>query len=407
MTIEDARAADAADPLRSFKARFRLPEGAIYLDGNSLGALPADTPARLAETIEGEWGRSLIRAWTAHGWMEVPARVGGLIAPLIGAEADEVVVADSTSVNLFKLAAAALDAQPERRVIVTEAGNFPTDLYILQGLERRMPDVELRIVPRGELAQALDGETALLLLTHVHYRTGERHSMAALTRAAHDAGALAIWDLSHSAGAIPVDVDGAGVDAAVGCGYKFLNGGPGAPSFLYIRRALQETLANPIQGWLGHAAPFAFEEDYAPAPGIARFRVGSPPVLGLAALEVGVRLMREADMAAIAAKSAALFDRFAALAAERCPELRLLTPADPGKRGSQISFAHPHGYEVMQALIERGVIGDFREPDVLRFGLTPLTLSHEDVWRAVDILADVLVKESWRDPRYAVRSAIT
>lgn len=389
------------------RALFRLPEGVIYLDGNSLGALPAATPARVAEVVEAEWGRSLIGSWNDHGWIDAPHRIGAKIAPLVGAGEDEVLVADSTSVNLFKLAAAALAARPGRRTILTEPGNFPTDLYILQGLTRLLPDVTIRTAPAEGLADALDEDVALLLLTHVHYRTGVRHDMPALTEAAHGAGALVLWDLSHSAGAVPVDLGGANADLAVGCGYKFLNGGPGAPAFLYVHRDLQAGLASPIQGWLGHAAPFAFGDDYAPAPGIGRFLAGTPPILGMAALEVGVDLMREADMGAIATKSSALFDRFATLMAARCPSLLLLTPVDPARRGSQISFGYPDAYALTQALIARGVIGDYREPAILRFGLTPLTLSHADIWQAVDALADILATEAWRDPRYAERRTVT
>lgn len=405
-TLADCAARDAADPLARFRARFALPEGVIYLDGNSLGALPRDTAAHVARAIETEWGEGLIRSWNDADWIGAPARVGAKVATLIGARADEVLVADSTSVNLYKLLAAALDAEPGRDTILTEPGNFPTDLYIAQGLAARAPGVSLRTLPRGEIVGAVDAAT-VVMLTHVHYKTSERFDMAAVTREVAARGGIVIWDLSHSAGAVELDLTSAGAELAVGCGYKYLNGGPGAPAFLYVARHLQGHLRSPLTGWMGHAAPFAFGDDYAPAPGLARFLCGTPPILGLAALEAGIDLFLEADMAALAAKGQALCDLFIALVEARCPELRLVTPRDPAQRGSHVSFAHPGGYAVMQALIARGVIGDFREPDVIRFGFMPLYTSFAEVWRAVEVLAEVLAREAWRDPAYAGRARVT
>ena len=410
VTLADLEALDRADPLAGFPARFALPEGVIYLDGNSLGPLPRATPARLAEVIGREWGEGLIRSWNAAGWIDLPLRVGAGIARLIGAAAGSVAVADSTSVNLFKLLGAALALRPGRRTILTEQGNFPTDLYIAEGLASfRAAGHRLRSVPAEQIATALDADVAVLMLTHVNYRTGAMHDMAALTRAAHAAGALVLWDLAHSAGAVPLDLAATGADLAVGCGYKFLNGGPGAPAFLYAAPRLHADLRFPITGWLGHDSPFAFEDSYRPAPGIARAIVGTPPILSLAALAVGVELMLEAPAAPVREKSLRLFDIFASLVAERCAGhgLRVLTPADPARRGSQISLAHAAAYPVMQALIARGVIGDVRTPDILRFGLTPLTLRYADLWHAVAALREVLATGEWQAAAFQVRQKVT
>ena len=404
MTRDEARARDAADPLRGLRERFDLPEGVIYLDGNSLGPLPRATRRTLDDVVRRQWGERLIRSWN-EGWIEAPQRIGDKIARLIGARPGEVIVADSTSANLFKLLVAALRRDPARTTIVSETGNFHTDLHIAQGAAGCVPGGRLKAVPRGELAQALGDDTAVLLLTHVHYKTAERFDMAAWTARAHDAGALVLWDLSHSAGAVAVDLDGAGADLAVGCGYKYLNGGPGAPAFLYVAARLQEELANPLSGWMGHAAPFAFEDGYRPASGIRRWLTGTPAILGLATLETGVELMLEADQAAIEAKSAGLFDVLAK--AGDALGLDCVTPLDPAARGSHVSFRHPHAYAICQALIERGVIGDFRDPDIVRFGLTPLYLGFEDVVRAGMILTDLLENGAWRAPRFAVRQAVT
>ncbi len=404
MTRDEARALDAADPLRAYRDRFALPEGVIYLDGNSLGPLPRATAPALADMAQRQWGERLIRSWN-EGWIDAPQRIGGKIAALIGAEPDEVIVTDSTSVNLFKLLVAALRHAAPRTTIVSETGNFPTDLHIAEGAAGCVPGARLNAVARDALPAAIDGDTALLMLTHVHYKTAERFDMAAWTARAHDAGALALWDLSHSVGAIPLDLGGAGADLAIGCGYKYLNGGPGAPAFLFVSRRLQEQLASPLSGWMGHAAPFDFGDGYAPAPGIKRWLAGTPPMLAMAGLEAGIDLWRDVDQQQVAAKSAALFDLFAGIGAAL--GLECVSPADPSKRGSHISFRHPEAYAVCQALIARGVIGDFRAPDIARFGLTPLYLGFEDVVRAGEILDEILASGAYRDPAFAQRNAVT
>jgi len=389
---------------------FALPAGVVYLDGNSLGALPLAAIGRSAAVVEEEWGRDLIRSWNAHSWVALPQRVGDKIARMIGDGPDEDVVEDSTSVNLFKVLAAALALRPDRRVIVSERENFPTDLYIAQGLIALLgKGHELRLLPAAAIADAIDGDTAAVMLTHVSYRTGTMFDMAGITARAHAAGALTVWDLAHSAGALPVDLTAAGADFAIGCGYKYLNGGPGAPAFLYVAKRHQDGFTQPLSGWFGHAAPFAFEPGYRPAPGIARMLCGTPPVLSLAALEVGVDEVLRHDMAAIRAKSLALGDVFIRLVEERCAGqgLVLVSPRDGAVRGSQVGFAHPQGYPIMQALIARGVIGDFRAPDILRFGLTPLYLRYVDIWDAVAILADILRTRGWDRPEFHARAAVT
>jgi kynureninase len=399
---------DAADPLRRCRERFFLPEGVIYLDGNSLGALPMATVGRAREAVEEEWGEELIRSWNSRGWIDAPQRVGAKIAPLIGAKPHEVIVADSTSVNLFKLIVAAAALAPDRPVLLSEAGNFHTDLHIASGAAE-LARLRLEIVPREEIEARLGPETNLLLLTHVHFKAGLRFDMAEMTAKARAAGARVIWDLSHSAGAVPLDLNGSEAEFAVGCGYKYLNGGPGAPAFLYVAQALQERLLSPLRGWMGHAAPFAFTDDYAPAPGIARFLAGTPPILGLAALESGVDAFAGVSVDRLWAKSIALFNLFARLVEQRCAGhgLVCVSPAEPERRGSHISFSHPNAFELCQALIADGVIGDFRAPDVIRFGLTPLYLGFEDIWTAVERLRDILGTGRWRDPRFAVRGKVT
>jgi kynureninase len=381
-----------------------------YLDGNSLGALPRATPERVAHVLLQEWGESLIRSWTQHGWIDLQFRVGDKIGQIIGAAPGTTVVGDSTSVNLFKLLAAGLQQQPERRVILSEEGNFPTDLYMAEGLATLLQrGHQLRLVPAGDLPAALDDDVAVLMLTHVNYRSGAMHDMAALTRAAHAAGALVLWDLSHSVGAVPLQLEAAGADFAVGCGYKYLNGGPGSPAFLYVAERFQAELQLPLTGWLGHAAPFAFEPSYRPASGIGRAVVGTPPILSLAALDVGVDIMLQAPMSELRAKSQRLIDLFIALIAQECGEFgfRLLTPTESALRGSQVSFAHPDGYAIMQALIERDVIGDFRAPNVVRFGFAPLYLRFVDIWDAVQILRNVMQTEAWRDARFQQTGKVT
>ncbi|HEY0325649.1 MAG TPA: kynureninase [Allosphingosinicella sp.] len=405
VTLEQARAMDAADPLREYRDRFALPDGIIYLDGNSLGALPRSTPKHLGSLISEEWGDSLIGGWNQHGWIDAPQRVGARVAELIGARPNEVLVADSTSVNLFKLLVAAARLS-DRKVLLSESGNFHTDLHIAAGVADLL-GLTLDIAPRAEMEKRIGGDTNLLLLTHVHYKTAEKFDMAAVTARAKAAGATTVWDLSHSAGAVPLDLNGAGAELAVGCGYKYLNGGPGAPAFLYVAEALQDRLGNPLQGWMGHAEPFAFTDDYRPAEGIGRFLTGTPPVLGIAALEGGLDTFEGVTMERLWRKSVQLFEVFHECMTRHCPDLACITPRAPEQRGSHISFRHEHAYELCQALIEQGVIGDFRAPDVLRFGLTPLYLGFEEVVRAVDCLAQILRSESWREPRFAVRLKVT
>jgi kynureninase len=397
LTRGDAEALDRSDELASLRDEFVLPEGIVYLDGNSLGALPRNTIERVKEVTEKEWGRGLSRSWNEPGWIDLPGRVATLLAPLLGAAPDEVAVTDSTSVNIFKLLAGAVRLRPDRSVIVSERGNFPTDLYVAQGLAATLGGVELRLVEREEISAALDDRVAVLLLTHVHFRTGETHDMAALTAAAHEAGALALWDLAHSAGAVPLALDACGVDLAMGCGYKYLNGGPGAPAFAFVGRHLHETFETPLQGWMGHAAPFAFEEQYRPAPGVARLLCGTPPILSLAALECGVQTVARAGIDRIRRKSIRLTDLFILLVEQECAGhgLALASPTDAEHRGSQVSYRHPEGQAIVAALIERGVIGDFRGPDILRFGFAPAYLRFVDVWDAVATLREVMESRGW------------
>ena len=404
-TLAEARAADAADPLRPLRDRFHLPEGLIYLDGNSLGPLPRTAAARLHEVVTEEWGEELIRSWNSRDWIGAPQRVGAKIAPLIGAKPNEVLVADSTSVNLFKLLAAAARLSG-RGTLLSESGNFHTDLHIASGVAELM-GLDLDIAPRAEIESRIGPDINLLLLTHVHYKSAERFDMARITAKAKAAGAITVWDLSHSVGAVPLHLNEAGAELAVGCGYKYLNGGPGAPAFLYVAEHLQERLVSPLRGWMGHAEPFAFTDDYRPARGIDRFLAGTPPILGLAALESGLDAFEGVTMERLWTKSRALFDVFHALVEQRCPELQCISPRAEDARGSHISFRHPHAFEICQALIAAQVIGDFRAPDVVRFGLTPLYLGFEDVWTGVDRLAAIMAEERWRDPKYAVRGKVT
>ncbi len=404
--LDRAREFDRADPLGEYRARFALPEGVIYLDGNSLGALKRATPDRLAQVVRGEWGEGLIRSWNSASWIDLPQRVGAKIAPLVGAAPHEVIAADSTSVNLFKLIAAALAMRPGRKVILSEPGNFPTDLYMIAGLEAQGLATR-RLAPRERLAGALDEDVALLLLTHVHYKTGAIHDMAALTRTTHAAGALVLWDLSHSAGALPVHLNACEADFAVGCGYKYLNGGPGAPAFAFVAERHHDALQQPLTGWMGHAAPFAFTDDYAPAPGVARLLCGTPPILGLAALEVGVDIAAEIGIDRLYAKSQALSEFFLECLRERGVDLDLASPADAAQRGSQLSFRHPHAYALSQALIARGVIGDFRDPDILRLGFAPAYLRFEDIAEAARHLAEMLASGEWQRAEFQERAAVT
>ncbi len=415
MTRDDAIALDQADPLAALRSQFSLPDGLIYLDGNSLGVLPRATAARVQQVVTQEWGEGLIRSWNSAGWIDMPRRLGNKIARLVGVGADELVVADSTSVNLFKVLSAALSMvgadAPGRTRIISERSNFPTDLYIAQALAARQ-GFELVLAEADELPGLLDARAAVLMLTHVNYRTGRMHDMAALSKAAHEAGALVIWDLAHSAGAVPVDLTRDGADFAVGCGYKYLNGGPGAPAFVWAHPGHAGRFWQPLAGWMGHAAPFEFTPGYRPAEGIARYLCGTPPVLSMAALECGVDTVLAAEplggMAALRAKSLALTRMFAAQVATTCPQLRLVSPQDDAQRGSQVCFAHDDiGYPVMQALIARGVIGDFRAPDVLRFGFTPLYVRFVDAWDAAEHLRQVLANGEWQRPEFNQKQAVT
>ncbi len=406
----DCAAMDSSDPLAPARARFFLPDDVIYLDGNSLGALPRNALSRVTRVVDSEWGKDLITSWNKNDWIGLPARLGARIAPLIGAAPDEVIVADSTSVNLFKLAAAAVRLKAPRRVILTEHSNFPTDLYVLQGLEELLGGaVELRMVERKELEAALTEDVALLALTHGDFRSGEIHDMRRLTRAAHAAGALTLWDLSHSAGAMAIHLDADEADLAIGCGYKYLNGGPGAPAYLFVAHRHQASLRQPLTGWMGHAAPFAFGERYRPAEGMLQMLCGTPAVLSMAAFEEGLKTFDGIDMAALRSKSMALGDLFIRLVEGRCANsgFEIASPREAKRRGSQVSLRHAQGYAIMQALIEQRVIGDFRSPDFLRFGFAPLYTRYIDVWNAIDRLASIMASETWRQERFQIRAAVT
>jgi kynureninase len=398
MNRDDCLARDAADPIGHLRSRFDLPDGVIYLDGNSLGARPRTALERAQQVVAREWGKDLIKSWNTAGWFEMPRRLGNRLAPLIGAREGEVVVTDTTSLNLFKALAAALAMQARtdatRRVIVTERSNFPTDIYMAEGLTSWLDrGYGLHLVDTPEdLPAAIGTDTAVVMLTHVNYRSGYQHDMAALTALAHERGALAVWDLAHSAGAVPLDLHAAQADFAVGCTYKYLNGGPGAPAFIWVPERHHAAFAHPLSGWWGHASPFAMAPSFAPADGIVRALCGTQPVVSLALVECGLEIFEATSMQALRAKSLALTDLFIELVESRCGghPLGLVTPREHARRGSQVSFTHPHGYAVMQALIARGVIGDYREPHIMRFGFTPLYTSFADVWDAVDILKDIL-----------------
>ena len=388
---------------------FDLPEGVIYLDGNSLGPLPHAAKARIQQTVQDEWGGMLIKGWNQAGWIDLPARVGDRIARLIGAAPGTVMACDSTSVNLFKVLSAALSLT-DRKVVLSDKGNFPTDLYVAQGLLGSLNrEHELCVVPPEDVAGAIGADTAVVMLTQVDYRTGRLHDMAEITAKAHAAGALMVWDLAHSAGALPVDLSGCQADFAVGCGYKYLNGGPGAPAFLYVRPDHADLVQPALSGWMGHEAPFDFTLDYAPAEGVDRMRVGTPPILSLACLDTALELWEGVDMADIRAASQRLSERFIAEVEARCEGhgLRLASPRDPDARGSQVSFHCPEGYAVMQALIAEDVIGDFRAPDIIRFGFAPLYNTVDDVIEAATRLAAILAERRWDRPEYLARAKVT
>jgi kynureninase len=387
---------------------FHLPEGLFYLDGNSLGPLPLVAEARVREVMAREWGDQLIRAWNSADWIGLPRRVGDRIGRLIGAPEGSVATGDTLSVKVFQALAAALALRPERKVVLSDTGNFPSDLYIASGLLQALGGgLELRLVEPEDVEHAIDDSIAVTLITEVDYRTGRRHDMTALTAKAHAAGAVTVWDLAHSAGAVPVDLTAADADFAVGCTYKYLNGGPGAPAFIYVAPRFADSARPILSGWMGHEAPFAFDLDYRPHASVERMRVGTPPVLALAVLDAALDAWDGVDMADVRAASIGLSERFIAEVEARCPDLTLASPRDSQARGSQVSFRHPQGYAIMQALIANNVIGDFRAPDLIRFGFTPLYLSEDDVVAAAAVVERVMTERLWDDPAYATRSKVT
>jgi kynureninase len=404
-------AMDAADGLRAMRERFILPEGLVYLDGNSLGVASKAAFTQLQAAATEEWGQDLIRSWNTAGWFDLPLTLGDRVGRLVGAAAGQTVVCDTTSINIYKALHAAMALRPDRKVIVAEAGSFPTDIYMAEGVVSTRPGASLRLegVDAPEVEDLIDGDVAVVLVNHVYYMSGELRDLGAVTKKAHEHGALVIWDLCHTAGALPVDLDEAKADFAVGCTYKYLNGGPGAPAFVYAAARHHGAISQPLSGWWGHARPFAFERHYAAGEGIRRFLCGTQPILSLRALKGALDIWDEVDMAALREKSLGLTDLFIALVEERCAAygLELESPREREKRGSQVSFRHPHAYEIMQALIARDVIGDFRAPSTMRFGFTPLYLRYADVWRAVEILEEILRTGAWQDARFAVRSAVT
>lgn len=404
-------AMDAADPLRSMRDRFILPEGVIYLDGNSLGAASHAAFSELQAAASKEWAQDLIRAWNTASWFDMPTELGDRIGRLIGAAPGQTVVCDTTSTNIYKVLHAALAMRPNRSVIVAEGNSFPTDLYMAEGVASTRAGAVLRLegVDAPGIEELIDESVAVVLVNHVNYKSGELRDMAALTRKAHAAGALIVWDLCHTAGALPVDLDGANVDFAVGCTYKYINGGPGAPAFIYAATRHLADVRQPLSGWWGHARPFAFEQGYAADAGIRRFLCGTQPILTMRALKGALDIWDDVDMTALRTKSIALTDLFIQLVEAKCGAygLELESPRDGAKRGSQVSFVHPHAYQVMRALIERGVIGDFRAPATVRFGFTPLYVGYKDVWQAVEVLEDIMRTGAWKDERFAVKSAVT
>ncbi|MCA3554855.1 kynureninase [Aestuariivirga sp.] len=410
MNRSRCEALDAQDPLAHKRAAFSIPEGLIYLDGNSLGVLPVNVPARLAEVAARQWGETLIKSWNEHGWFHLPRKIGDRIARLIGAPAGSVIAGDTISVNLFKLLGAAAKLNPARRVILSDTGNFPSDLYVAQGFRGLMDDgYALKVVEPGQVMDAIDESVAFTMITEVDYRTARLHDMKAVTRRAHDKGALTIWDLAHSAGATPVQLAAADADFALGCTYKYLNGGPGAPAFLYVKSDLQDKVRPPLSGWWGHAAPFAFEPEYRPAPGIIRNQCGTQPILSMAALDAALDVWDDVDMTVLRRKSLALCKTFIDLVEQRLAPHGVMVagPRDMNGRGSHVSVHHPQGYAVMQALIAANVVGDFRAPDMMRFGFAPLYTSFTEVWDAVDILARILDRAEWNEPQFLARKAVT
>ena len=399
---------DATDPLAAYRDAFDLPPGLIYLDGNSLGALPKAARDAVSQTVEMEWGHDLIKSWNSHEWIKLPETVGEKIAPLLGAAAGQVICADSTSVNLFKLITAALQLRPGRNKIVSQVDNFPTDLYMAQGVVEWLGADRAQLVSASaeEMIDSIDRDTALVMLTHVNYRDGKVHDMARITQAAHEQGALMLWDLSHSTGAMPLALDGLGIDFAVGCGYKYLNGGPGAPAYVYVNRRLQDKVTQPLFGWMGHAEPFRFSSTYEPAEGVWRFVTGTPSVIAMQALSAALDMFSTIDLAQVRQKSETLTTWFIDCLAD-CPELELISPVRPVERGSQVSFHHPQGYAIVQALAAAGVIGDYRDPGILRFGFSPLYTSYAEAERAARLLRDILNAQTYLEPVFQVRQTVT
>lgn len=401
------------------KEMFYLPEGMIYLDGNSLGPLPKAAPAKMAEVMQDEWGEYLITGWNKAGWMARPTEIGNRIARLIGAEENHVMIGDTLSIKVFQAVAAAMSLQhakggaaAARKVILSDNGNFPSDLYMAEGLIKTLDrdgtlGLELRVVDPEAVAENLTDEVAVMMITEVDYRTGRKHDMKALTEKAHANGIVTVWDLAHSAGALPVDLAGCQADFAVGCTYKYLNGGPGAPAFIYVNPKHADVAEPALSGWLGHDAPFAFEQSYRAGAGVERMRVGTPPVLANAALAAALDIWDLTDMETIRARSNELCDLFIKEVEARCPMLELATPRDASVRGSQVSFRFKEGYAAMQAVIARGVIGDFRALDIMRFGFTPLYVDEQDVIKAAEIIEDVMVNDLWDQPEYKVRNRVT
>lgn len=406
ITREYCASLDQADTLAHCRARFQLPDGVIYLDGNSLGAMPRAVPVRMAQALQQEWAQGLIRSWNDAGWYCAPQRVGARIAQLVGAAAHEVIVADSISVNLFKVLVAALRLRPGRVKILGELGNFPSDGYIASGVAELM-GAEFVALPPEQILQAIDDSVAIVSLTHVNYKSGRIYDMAGITRRAHEVGALVVWDLAHTAGAMACDLNGCNADFAVGCGYKYLNGGPGAPAFVYAAQRHHALLNQPLKGWFGHAQPFAFVDRYEPAVGMQRMLVGTSSQLGLIALEAALTAFDGVDMQALRSKSEALTDLFIALTDQELTGFGLASPRETAQRGSQVALTHPQGYAIMQVLIARGVIGDYRAPDILRFGFTPLYIGFVDVWNAVAQIKNVMETQAWNAPEFSQRKAVT
>jgi len=409
--FQDVQELDRNDPLADKRLEFALPDNIIYLDGNSLGALPLVALERSQQVMEQQWGRNLVTSWNTHQWIDLPTQVGEKIAPLLGAASGQVICCDSTSVNLFKLLCSALGMQKNRRVIVSQKDNFPADLYMAQGLSQISQGnyCELEVLEDADLEARLDDSVAVLMLTHVNFRTGKLHDMRRLTELAHEKGILVIWDLAHSTGALPLALDEWDVDFAAGCGYKYLNGGPGAPAFIYAAERHHPSIKQPLSGWMGHAAPFSFAQNYQAAPGVQQFLCGTPPILSMSVMDAALSVFEDVGMQVLRSKSIGLSELFLQLveSSEAMHELKLISPRERRERGSQLAFAHPKAFSICQALIERGVIADFRAPDVLRFGFAPLYLSYQDIWKAVHILAEIMANTIYHDDKYSELQKVT